>query len=79
MYGCNQCSLRADADKTVQCDVCDFGLYILNVPKKQNSSILVPNLDDIRISFCVKRCEDFAHNFVSNPGPMKCEYCGDEC
>ena len=43
MYGCNQCSLRTDSDKTVQCDVCDFGLYVLNVPKKPNSSVLVPN------------------------------------
>lgn len=30
-------------------------------------------------SMCVKRCEDFGHNYVSNPNTMQCEYCGPDC
>jgi hypothetical protein len=27
----------------------------------------------------MKKCEDFAPNYVSNPNTMKCEYCGKHC
>ena len=28
---------------------------------------------------CIGKCENFAHNYVSNPNNMKCEYCGPTC
>ena len=28
---------------------------------------------------CLHKCEDFAHNYVSNPSTKKCEYCGPNC
>ena len=28
---------------------------------------------------CIGKCENFAHNYVSNPSNMKCEYCGPTC
>ena len=28
---------------------------------------------------CLRSCEDFAHNYVSNPNTGKCEYCGPTC
>ena len=31
------------------------------------------------LSMCVHKCEHFAHNYVSNPNTMKCEYCGPKC
>ena len=31
------------------------------------------------MSVCVKRCEDFAYNWVSNDDTRKCEYCGPTC
>ena len=30
-YGCTECSVRDDSLSTIQCDSCDFGLYLLNV------------------------------------------------
>ncbi len=77
--GCNHCSARNDHDKTIQCDICDFGFYLLTVPIKPNESILSPTPEDARMSMCVKRCEDFSYNFVSNESTMTCEYCGDGC
>lgn len=32
-----------------------------------------------QLNMCVSRCEDFAHNYVSNPDVMKCEFCGPDC
>ena len=76
-YGCTQCSYRDDSIDSVQCDMCDFGYYLLTVA-------VDPEDDDTggdagRLSMCVQDCSAFAYNYVNNEETGKCEYCGATC
>jgi len=58
----------------VQCDQCDFNLFLLSVPASfPNQQAPSPQ------NMCIDRCEDYAYNYVSNTNTMQCEYCGPSC
>jgi hypothetical protein len=59
----------------IHCHVCDYGYYMLTMDESMNPEEQMhtdEGLGRIR-SICVKKCEDFAVNYVSNPNTMKCE------
>jgi hypothetical protein len=83
LFGCSQCKVMEKdffnftAEPVLQCTACDYGMFLLSFDNEafQRTSDANPK----RLSTCVHRCEDFAHNYVSNPSTMRCEYCGENC
>jgi hypothetical protein len=64
----------------LHCNVCDYGYYMLTLDDSLEGRFEDPSKRDKWHSpenrmrnVCVKRCEDYAHNYVSNPNTMKCE------
>ena len=83
-FGCNECSrtktkryFNLTNVEVTQCDICDFGMYKLTLD--DNLGMSTQGDEKYMASMCVKRCEDFGHNYVSNPNTMQCEYCGPDC
>ena len=38
LHGCNKCHITDDHIKSVQCDICDWGLYLLQVHGKKDTA-----------------------------------------
>jgi hypothetical protein len=76
MFGCSECEMRqrsffGEQHSVLQCTVCDYGMYLLEFDDSGQGKE--------RLNMCLHRCEDFAHNYVSNPNTMRCEFCGADC
>ena len=80
IFGCSECRMQADGgwiQDQLHCNVCDYGYYMLTLDdtlageKYPDGNWL--SINQKMRNVCVKRCEDFAHNYVSNPNTMKCE------
>lgn len=39
----------------------------------------IAGANPLTLTMCLRKCEDFAYNYVSDPNTKRCEYCGPTC
>ena len=86
LYGCNRCEIKDGrsflnfVDKpALLCTECGYGLYMLTFDADKPADGEPSGENPFTLSMCLRKCEDFAHNYVSDPNTMRCEYCGPTC